>query len=45
MKCIHNISRKDSLSKVALIKDVAIHTVGNSADYLIYKLNSLILFF
>ncbi len=42
MNSVHNVSHKISLSKVALIKDAAIHTVGNSSNYLTYELLSLI---
>ena len=42
MNLVHNISHKFSLSKVASIKVAASHTVGNSSDYLIDELLSLI---
>lgn len=42
MILIHNISRKVSLSKIQSIKDAASHTVGNSSEYLIDELLSLI---
>lgn len=42
MKYIHNISRRISLSKVSSIKDAAAHTIGNSSNYLIDELLSLI---
>ena len=42
MILIHNISRKIPLSKIQSIKDAASHTVGNSSEYLIDELLSLI---
>lgn len=42
MNLVHNISHKFPLSKVALIKDAASHTLGNTSNYLTDELLSLI---